>query len=222
MRARRQDRFQAPARPSFDFPDLETLEIESFDGRKHFEAARFEHLDVSGVDLSGAVFTECDFTTFTADDTRLLGARFVDSRLSQVNAPRFNTPRVTLRNTQISSSRLGAMEAYDSELSQVQIEGSKLGWVNLRSSRLTDVSFIGCRFEELDLSDCTLLRVSFENCTTQSLALEQSRSQHLDLRGLNFTSIQGLGGLKGARVSEQQGLELLDVFAQHFGVEITN
>lgn len=217
---RRTDRFRSPALPSLDLPHLEPLEVEALADAKDHVGELIEQVDASGLDLSGATFSECEITSLVADETRFLGARFTDSRLTQVTAPRLQAARTTWRNVELASSRIGAFEAFDAELTQVRIDGSKLGWVNFRSAELRDVTFIGCRFEELDLSGSTLNRVAFEHCSVQTLVLEHTKSQDLDLRGLEFAELRGLDGLRGARVSEEQGVDLLGVFARHFGVAI--
>lgn len=220
MRARRSDRFQAPAITPLDLHSLESSDLAGLLGGKHHEGLRFEGIDVSGDDLTGITFTECELDGLTAHDTQLQGARFVDTRITQLVAPKLRARRLTWKGVELSSSRLGAVEAYDSELSQVSFDGSKLGWLNLRASKLQDVVFRSCRIDELDLSDATLIRVSFEDCTVETITLNGTRAQHLDLRGLEFSRIEGFEGMRGSRVTERQAIELLDVFAAHLGIEI--
>lgn len=220
MRTRRSDRFQAPAITPLDLRSLETAGLEALLDRKHHEGLRFEGIDISGEDLTGTTFTECELDRVTAQDTHLQGSRLIDSRITQLVAPKIQLRRGTWRGVEVTSSRLGAVEAYDSELSQVSFEGSKLGWLNLRASKLQDVVFRGCRIDELDLSDAALTRVSFEGCTVETLTLNGTRSQHLDLRGLEFSRIEGFEGMRGSRVTERQAIELLDIFAAHLGIEI--
>ncbi|WP_099331905.1 hypothetical protein [Actinomyces minihominis] len=128
--------------------------------------------------------------------------------------------RTTWRGAAISSSRLGAVEAYDSEIDQLVIDGSKVGWLNLRASKIQDLLAQNCHVEELDLTDATLRRVAFENTSVGTLVLQGARSHHLDLRGMDFATITGVEGLKGARIGERQPVEMLALFADHFGIEI--
>lgn len=189
--------------------------------RAQNEGLSFNGADVSHEDLTGITFSECALEDVTLDGTKLIGARFIESRLAQINAPTLKAARTTWKMTAVSSSRLGAVEAYDSDLDQLICEGSKIGWFNLRSSRLQDVLIRNCHIEELDLTDANLRRVAFEDTSVGTLVLQGARSHDLDLRGMDFASITGFEGLKGAWVAERQAIEMLDLFAEHFGISIS-
>lgn len=220
MPAKRSGKFQHPSIVRLDLLSLEAGEISQLLASKHHEGVRFECLDVSEEDLTGVTFSECEFDGLVANDTQLQGARIVETKLTQVIAPTLRARRSTWNGVELSSSRLGAIEAYDPQFSQVCFEGSKLGWLNLRASKLQDAVFRGCRIDELDLSDATLHRVAFEDCAVDTLTLNGTRSKPLGLRGLQFSRIEGVEGMRGSRITEQQAIELLSIFAGHLGIEI--
>ncbi len=220
MRAQRSPKFLSPRVQAVHLVALTDGTPDTLTGEKHHEGLRFTDVDVSHEDLAGYTWSECEFDGLLADGTDFQGARIVESTLTQFVAPQLKARRSTWKNVEISSSRLGAVEAYDAELSEVAIDGSKLGWVNLRAAKLRDVVFRNCRIEELDLSGASLTRVAFHECVVDNLVLSGAKAQHLDLRGLEFGRFEGLDGLRGARVSEQQGVELMDLLAAELGIEI--
>ncbi|GAB3401132.1 pentapeptide repeat-containing protein [Schumannella luteola] len=187
-----------------------------------YEGLRIAGADLTEWDLSGATFTECELVDWTVHDTGLRAIRLLETRLERLNAPVLVAPRATLRDVEIDGSRLGSAELYDAELERVVVSASKLGWLNLRSSRLEDVLFRGCRFDELDLGGATLARVAFEDCTVDRLVLHGARATHLDLRGLEVSAIDGIEGMRGARIGEVQAAAMTGLFAAHLGIEIAD
>lgn len=200
--------------------ELRDGDPEAIGPRRVFEGERFAGGDLSGRAAAGLTLMECELLDLQAHDADLQGSRFVETRFERLDAPNLKARRTTWKDVEILSSRIGAAELYDSGLHQVLFEGSKLGWVNLRASELRDVLFRGCRIEELDLGGARITRMAFEGCTVGKLVLTGVRSEGLDLRGLEFSSIEGLEGLRGAVVSEMQAIDLAPIFAAHFGMEI--
>ncbi len=221
MRTRRTDRFQPPLISPVNLPALSAKDHTQLAASSHHEAAQWSEVDLSGRELTGASFTESAFDGVTLHDTQLQGSRFIDCTLTHIIAPKLLMRRTTWRGVELTSSRLGAVEAYDSEFSQVVFEGSKLGWLNFRSSTLRDVVFRDCRIDELDLTDAKLSRVSFEACTVDTLTINGTHAQHFDLRGVEFSRLDGLEGLRGSRITEQQAALMAGLFASHLGIQIS-
>ncbi|WP_053387847.1 pentapeptide repeat-containing protein [Leucobacter japonicus] len=220
MPPRTRNAFQAPQLDDLRLNGLENGGVEMLAPRGVYELQRFDTVDISGLSLAGAQFTECAFEAVQAHEADLQSTRFIDSRFEHLTAPVLSMRRTTWKGVELSTSRLGAVEAYDAEFSRVRIDGSKLGWLNFRAAKLHDVQFVNCHIDELDLEGAELVRVAFDNCTVDKLVLTGARSQHLDLRGLDFASIAGIDGLRGARISTHQATDLLDIFASQLGIEI--
>jgi uncharacterized protein YjbI with pentapeptide repeats len=213
----------APTTPSIDpleLHDLDDGDVSRLEAHGMVDATRFEGGDISGADLSGLAFNECELVGVVAHETQFRGARFVSTRIEQLNAPVFSAPRATVRDAEILRSRMGSMEVYDSEWQSVVVSGSKLGWVNLRSARMRDVRFTGCTIDELDLSGAQLSRVAFEDCAVETLRLDDARLTHVDLRGLDLHVIAGIEGLRGATLSHEQTVLMAPLFAEHLGVRV--
>ena len=184
------------------------------------DGERFTALDLSGRDLAGASFSECEFIDLAAHESNFRSARFVDTRFERLNSPIFRASRSRFRDVEIQGSRLGSAEFYDANWQSVHIHNCKLGFVNLRGAELGDVLFTNCTIEELDLGGAKAARVSFVGTDIRSLDVTQAKLEHADLRGAELWGILGLEGLRGATMNELQLAELARPFAEQFGIKI--
>lgn len=213
----------APTTPSIDpldLPPLDEGDADDLVAHGMVDAKSFADIDVSGEDLSGLAFNECELIGVAAHETQFRAARFVSTRIERMNAPVFTAARATIRDAEIQRSRFGSVELYDAEWQSVVVSGSKLGWVNLRAARLHDVRFVGCTIDELDLANAQLARVTFEGCSVETLRLDGARLTHVDLRGLDMHVIAGVEGLRGATLSHEQTMLMAPLFAEHLGVNV--
>lgn len=199
--------------------DLADGDPGSLDAHGTYEGLRWAHIASEGDDLSGAQFSECEFTDWNAHETQLRGARFREVRIERLNAPVFNAARLTLHDVELTASRFGSAELYESELQGVTVADSKFGWANLRGAELQDVVFRNCIFDELDLGGATLTRVSFDDCTIERLIVANATAQHLDLRGVELRAVEGVTGLRGSMLTHGQLASMTQVFADHIGID---
>jgi len=210
----------APSIDPLELHDLEEGDVARLEAHGMVDATRFEGGDVSGDDLSGLAFNDCELVGVTAHETQLRAARFVSTRIERMNAPVFTAARATVRDAEILRSRMGSMELYDTDWQNVVVSGSKLGFVNLRAARMRDVRVVGCTIDELDLSGAQLSRVAFEDCTVETLRLDGARLSNVDLRGLDMHVIAGVEGMRGATLSHEQTVLMAPLFAEHLGVRV--
>lgn len=184
------------------------------------EGERYSDVDLSDVDLSGANFVQCEFDAVTLTSTRLRGARFVDSLVTASFAPTLSAGRSTWRDTLVQSPRWGSAELFDAELNSLHLRGGKIDYLNLRGSRLTNVLIEDCQLGELDLGGIRGDRVAIRNCRIGTLDLTGARCVNVDLRGSEFSTINGLEGLRGVTVDEFQLSLLAPVLADHIGLVV--
>ena len=182
------------------------------------DAQTFEGSDLTGRDLTGASFLECEFRRVILDDATLRGASVAECVFGELHAAVLKAPRSTWRDVRIERSRLGSVEWYESELRSVQVDGSKLDFVNLRNATLTDVLFSDCIIEELDLGSVVAQRVELRGCRIGTLDLSGARLTHVDLRGCDVSVIRGLDGLRGATIDDAQLSLLAPLLAGHLGI----
>lgn len=190
--------------------------------RNDFDRERLQAASTEGQRLPGLAFAECELIDWNANETDLQGSRFLQTRFEGLNAPVLLARRTSWREVELTSSRIGSAEWYDSDLAQVDIAHSKLGWLNFRATRMHDVHFRGCVVEELDLAGASLTRVAFSDTVINRLILTKSKLEHVDLRGVEFRAIEGLETLRGATLNSGQVADMGELFAEHLGVIVEN
>jgi uncharacterized protein YjbI with pentapeptide repeats len=209
--------------PRIDAIRLDDLAVGDADdllSQGRYEGLRFEGADLGGRDLGGIGFSECAFDDVQAHATGFRAATFSEFAFSRFNAPVFSAPRARLRDVTMDGSRIGSAELYETYVNSARFTNSKLGFVNARGAQLLDVSFEGCTIDELDLSGASLTRVSFTDTTVHSLSLAGAKLTHLDLRGAEFSQIDGFESLRGATLSGYQVGTLAASFATHLGISV--
>jgi uncharacterized protein YjbI with pentapeptide repeats len=204
---------------------IATQELDEWDGRAleiddERERERFVDSDLSGQELMGVRFAECELVGVSLHDSDLRGARFVETVIARTNTPVLRAPASSWRDVTLDHSRIGSGELYESNWQGVRISHCKLGYLNLRASELRDLEFVDCTIDELDLGGATAVRVAFTRTSIGTLDVTRSSLGDFDLRGAELAGIRGLGGLSGATISEYQLAELAPHFATHLGVSI--
>jgi uncharacterized protein YjbI with pentapeptide repeats len=197
--------------------DVDATLLRSGDER---EGERYSGADLTGVDLSGANFIECEFDGLTLTDTQLRGARFVDSLLTASFAPTLLAGRSTWRDSLVQTPRWGSAELFDAELNSLHIRGGKIDYLNLRGSRLTNVLIEDCQIGELDLGSIRGDRVAIRNCRIGTLDVTRATCVNVDIRASEFSTVNGLEGLRGVTVDDSQLALLAPVLAAHIGLVV--
>jgi uncharacterized protein YjbI with pentapeptide repeats len=197
--------------------DASTAQLEIDDER---ERERFVDIDLSGRDLMGIKFAECELDGVSLSDADLRSARFIESRLTRVNAPVLRAPLSTWREVVIEHSRVGSGELFESSWRSVSIQHCKIGYLNLRAAELIDVEFIDCVIDELDLGGSRATRVAFTGTSIAALDVARATLTDFDLRGVELRSVRGLESLRGATITELQLAELAPLLADHFGITV--
>ncbi len=209
-----------PAKVQLALPALVDVDPDALSGARHHEQVRLADLDLSGADLGATTFAECVLERVVLDAADLRGLHLAECRLAQLDAARCVVPRSSWRDVTLTGSRLGAVESYESTWRSVVVTESKIGYLNARGSDWTDVTVRGCVVDELDLAGARLTRVLLEDCRVRSLRLDGATLVDVDLRSAHLQEIEGLAGLAGAWVSEQQLTALAPLLAAHVGLHV--
>jgi uncharacterized protein YjbI with pentapeptide repeats len=213
-------RTAAPRRPSLRLDGLSQGTPSDLSSGGAVEALVFAELDLSGIDLSGTSFSECDFDGVRAADADLRGARILETRVRRIDVPVFRAPRSTWRDVLVEGGRLGSAELYDSVWNAVRFVGCKLGFVNLRGAVLTDVLFEDCAIDELDLGGARVRRAAFPGTSVGLLDLQRAELADVDLRRVDLAEIAGAESLKGATVDSGQLAQLAPLLARSMGLKV--
>ncbi len=209
----------APKIRHFVLPELAEGFVGDLDAGGYLDQLRFTGID-GDFGAEEVRFEQCEFTGFAADRFSVRNARLLQCELTQISAPVFAAAGARLDEVRISHSRFGSADLAESSVDSLLIENCKFGWLNLRGATLRDVEFRNCQFDELDLG--TLQRVRFSDSRTKVLATHQAKLSSVDLKGLEFDSVDGVSGLRGGQISELQLLSLAPQLAEHVGLKISN
>ncbi|PWB97682.1 pentapeptide repeat-containing protein [Salinibacterium hongtaonis] len=191
---------------------------EALESHDNYEGERFASADLSERDLAGITFSECELVDLTAHSTELRGASILDTRIERLNAPVLSAARSRFRDVEITASRIGSAELFESDVRSVHFSHCKLGFVNLRGARLEDVLFTNCTIDELDLGGASVKRVAFVDTQLTGIDVTRATLADVDLRSLELRSITGLEGLRGATINSYQLAELASVLAANLGI----
>lgn len=214
---------QQPKPPKIDslsWPSLVPTAPESVNSGDTREGESFDAADFSGTELDFTSFVSCSFDRSRFEDTTLRGVHFTECGLSHLDAPIFSAPRSSWRGVELSASRLGSAELYESSWRCVTVEEAKISFLNARSARWQDVVFRNCVIEELDLGHASLNRVAFPGCQIGTLELTHARLLDVDLRRTELTVLNGLAGLAGAWITPDQLALLAPLLAAHLKIRV--
>jgi hypothetical protein len=84
------------------------------------------------------------------------------------------------------------------------------------------VTFQDCTVIELDLQEASVEAVRFDGCRLVEPQFGRGRYKALDLTGAELVSPHGVTGLRGARVSRLQLLDLGPALAAEAGIEVAD
>ncbi|MGA0569030.1 pentapeptide repeat-containing protein [Rathayibacter sp. KR2-224] len=193
--------------------------------RRVHEALRFaptaeDSQILAGADLPSVGLSECELVGLELSEARLIDSRLREARLDRVTASVLAAQGGDWRDVEVRSSRLGAVELYESTWNSVRLSGCKLGFVNLRASELIDVSFEDCTIDELDLGGASATRVAFSGCRIGVLEASHARLADVDLRGADLEVVRGISSLNGATVSFEQLITLAPALAEELGLRV--
>lgn len=197
--------------------DADASQLTAHDER---DLERFSDTDLTGYDLTGSSFTECEFASITLTDAQLRGSRFTETRFVDSFAPTFLAARTSWREVSIENPRWGSAELFEADAVAVHIRGGKIDYLNLRTSKLTDLLIEDCTITDLDFGGCRGTRISLANCRIDTLDVTRASLSDVDLRTSTFSTISGLDGLRGVTIDDYQLSLFAPLLAAHLGVSV--
>ncbi|MBW3595778.1 MAG: pentapeptide repeat-containing protein [Planctomycetes bacterium] len=108
------------------------------------------------VKADGADFSHADLSRAVMTDGRFLAARFVQSRLDEVSAPRANFCGAEFEGASLVAAGLDHCDFRGANLLGADFQQAKLRGANLSDQRLRDTNFQGADLTRAKLSSCDL------------------------------------------------------------------
>lgn len=125
-----------------------------------------------------------------------------------------------IRHAVLRRVRLTGVELAESALRDVLVEDCKIDLANLRFAKLERVTFRRCLLNEADFSGSEQRAVRYEECDLRAAQFSQAKLHDVDLRGSKLEGLSGLGDMRGARISNEQLLELAPAMAAQLGLRV--
>ncbi len=214
----------APAKPPritlVPLPALDAIDGRLLVGGDERDREHYRDSDLTGYDLAGTSFMECDFSSVILDDAQLRGSRFAESRITDSFAPSLLAARTHWREVLIDNPRWGSAEFYEADLASVHVRGGKIDYLNLRASKISDLLIEDCTITDLDLGGCRGARIELRNCRLETLDVTRATLADVDIRSTTLRSVNGLEGLRGVTIDEYQLSLFAPLFATHLGVVV--
>ncbi|GAA4845936.1 pentapeptide repeat-containing protein [Luteimicrobium xylanilyticum] len=179
--------------------------------------------DLTGQDGTDARLDGCRWRGVRLDEVVLRRARLSDTALDTVSATTLDVTSGDWLDVVVRDSRLGGMPAFDADWRRVRVTGGKIDYLNLRDARLTDVTFDGVTIGELDLTGARATKLVLRDVTVRELVVDRATLSGADLTGLATGALRvlrGVSGLRGARITGSQSLDLLPALTDHVGLVV--
>lgn len=178
-----------------------------------------DRVDLSGQDGSDSRLIDCVLDGCTLDETVLRGSRLVDTTIRGASASALDLSDAGLQDVVLADCRVGGLAAYGSDLVRVTVRGGKVDYLNLRGATLVDVVLEGCVVGDLDLGGARVTRLRVVS-RVDRLRVTGAAFEASDLRGADLAAVEGVGGLAGATISEDQLSALAPALAAHVGIRV--
>ncbi|GMA24391.1 hypothetical protein GCM10025864_21500 [Luteimicrobium album] len=179
--------------------------------------------DLTGQDGTDSRVDGCTWRGVRLDEVVLRHARLGDTTLDTVSATTLDVTSGDWLDVVVRDSRLGGVPAFDADWRRVRITGGKIDYLNLRDARLTDVTLEGVAIGELDLTGAKAAKLVLRDVTVRELVVDRATLTGADLTGLATGALRvlrGVSGLRGARITGTQALDLLPALTDHVGLVV--
>ena len=168
---------------------------------------------------------EGSWTDALIRDVRLAGlemddARFVDCRFERCDLSAVVFTRLSMRRVELADCRLTGVDLGAADLHDVRFTSCKLDDANLRGVKGERVTFADCVLGGTEFAQATLEGAVFESCKLAGVDLRRAVLAGARFPESDLTDLLGVDGLKGAKLTTQQALQLAPRFAQELGITV--
>jgi uncharacterized protein YjbI with pentapeptide repeats len=205
-------------------PNLDRPVREPFDGplepEGDYDLQVLANVDLTEQNAQRSRFVECALTGCLLDETRLDRSHLIDTEITAARAGSVHLRDSTWRGTTWHECRLGALLATGVHADDITIEGGKIDYLTFAGARLNTVRLTGVTIGELDLSDAQVKSLTASDTQVDKLVARGATMRDTDLRGVELGSVDGIAGLSGATISEDQAMLLSVATARELGIRV--
>ncbi|RPF25681.1 pentapeptide repeat-containing protein [Georgenia muralis] len=181
--------------------------------------------DLTGLDLAGAELAEVQVEASALDRLHGAGGRWrgvtlVDCRLDGADLANLRAQDLSLVRCSLREVRLTGAQLAGARLRAVRLDGARASLTSWREAVWQHVVLRGCDLTEADLTGASLSDVLLVDCDLSGAQLAGLRCERVRLEGCRLSGISGVGGLRGASVTEADAYALLPTLLREAGLTV--
>jgi uncharacterized protein YjbI with pentapeptide repeats len=185
-----------------------------------YDLLSFDGLDLSGQDGRESRFVECVLTGCTLDETRLDGSHLVETTVDGARGTTVHLRDGSWRQVTWAACRLGALLATGARLDDVTVRGGKIDFLALAGATVNELRLEDVWIGELGLGGATVRRLTLADCRIDRVDAAGATLRECDLRGGEIAVVDGVAGLAGATISEDQAVALAPLLAAALRIRV--
>ena len=166
---------------------------------------RLQDVRLANLDLTG---TEAPGVTVT--DAIVAGGSWANLRAA----------RGTLTRVEAQELRATGVDFTEAVLKDVVFADARLDLATFRFAKLERVVFRDCRLEEADFLGASLVSVRFERCNLARAIFVDATCERCELRDCELADLQGIEGLRGARMPWHEVIQVAGQLATAIGITV--
>jgi uncharacterized protein YjbI with pentapeptide repeats len=151
--------------------------------------------------------------------------RYIDLSDAKIKDSLFNnvaTFRSTVVRCIFSKTQMTGLQLPEGNFKHVVFKNCRMNLTNFRSSTFLNCVFEDCDLTEADLGGSSLTNVLFLNCQLAQADFSNCKNKRLEFEGCALSAINGINGLRGAAISNQNLIEIAALLAQDMNITVNN
>jgi len=138
---------------------------------------------------------------------------FSDCLLTNLSANNVVSFRSNTLRCVFKTCTLTGLQLPEGSFKDVVFEDCRLNLANFRNTTFERCIFRSCDLNEADFAAAKCVNVLFEDCQLIQTDFSNLSSTRLEFNGVSLSDIKGVGGLKGATLSQQNVAEIAPLLA---------
>ncbi|MET7767513.1 pentapeptide repeat-containing protein [Nocardia sp. NPDC005366] len=209
-----------PARPKVGSPLRDAGPTDTFADERTVRGVRYTGDEVGfenayAMEISGCVFSGVRLVA-ELNRTTVDNCEFTSADISNVRAD-----ESSLLESTLALSRLTGISLTDGVVRDVEFSETRADLSVFRNTKFRNVVFTGCNLTGSDFQRATLRNVRFEKCDLTGAQFSNAIQEHnVSFEDCRLIDINGVRGLKGARVRGDDLLGLAGSLAREVGIDV--
>ena len=154
--------------------------------------------------------------------TEAPGLRLTDAIVAGGSWANLRAARGSLTRVAAGELRATGADFTEAVLKDVAFEDARLDLATFRFAKLERVAFRDCRLEEADFHGAVLVSVGFERCNLAGASFAEATCERCELRDCELSGLQGIEGLRGARMRWNEVIQVAGQLAAAAGITVVD